>query len=225
MDSFSFGHILSRKLYYEKFLSHYKQRGVKKWKTHKICQIILFTPMADAPLIPAVTELMLLSSFIQINENGQIVGGHYIKVLFWNSKNGKQKLSDRARKLKSGDLISCRVVFDAGIHSKAVGFEFKRSGLYTLAMKDEQKTYILHGHAEKVIHGKNGYCGIYVPIKRYQNGSFQTVWYLASFFNSNISVVKGDTVFLRGYRISDKSYNGFDYLDLTCSDIIGIHNL
>lgn len=121
--------------------------------------------------------------------------------------------------------ISCRVVFDAGIHSKAVGFEFKRSGLYTLAMKDEQKTYILHGHAEKVIHGKNGYCGIYVPIKRYQNGSFQTVWYLASFFNSNISVVKGDTVFLRGYRISDKSYNGFDYLDLTCSDIIGIHNL
>ena len=62
-------------------------------------------------------------------------------------------------------------------------------------MKDEQKTYILHGHAEKVIHGKNGYCGIYVPIKRYQNGSFQTVWYLASFFNSNISVVKGDTVF------------------------------
>lgn len=22
-----------------------------------------------------------------------------------------------------------------------------------------------------------------------------------------------------------KSYNGFDYLDLTCSDIIGIHNL
>lgn len=46
-------------------------------------------------------------------------------------------------------------------------------------MKDEQKTYILHGHAEKVIHGKNGYCGIYVPIKRYQNGSFQTVWYLA----------------------------------------------
>ncbi len=44
-------------------------------------------------------------------------------------------------------------------------------------------------------------------------------------FNSNISVVKGDTVFLRGYRISDKSYNGFDYLDLTCSDIIGIHNL
>ena len=126
---------------------------------------------------------------------------------------------------ESGDLISCRVVFDAGIHSKAVGFEFKRSGLYTLAMKDEQKTYILHGHAEKVIHGKNGYCGIYVPIKRYQNGSFQTVWYLASFFNSNISVVKGDTVFLRGYRISDKSYNGFDYLDLTCSDIIGIHNL
>ena len=89
----------------------------------------------------------------------------------------------------------------------------------------EQKTYILHGYAEKVIHGKNGYCGIYVPIKRYQNGSFQTVWYLASFFNSNISVVKGDTVFLRGYRISDKSYNGFDYLDLTCSDIIGIHNL
>lgn len=81
------------------------------------------------------------------------------------------------------------------------------------------------GHAEKVIHGKNGYCGIYVPIKRYQNGSFQTVWYLSSFFNSNISVVKGDTVFLRGYRISDKSYNGFDYLDLTCSDIIGIHNL
>ena len=161
----------------------------------------------------------------EINENGQIVGRHYIKVLFWNSKNGKQKLSDRARKLKSGDLISCRVVFDAGIHSKAVGFEFKRSGLYTLAMKDEQKTYILHGHAEKVIHGKNGYCGIYVPIKRYQNGSFQTVWYLASFFNSNISVVKGDTVFLRGYRISDKSYNGFDYLDLTCSDIIGIHNL
>lgn len=161
----------------------------------------------------------------EINENGQIVGGHYIKVLFWNSKNGKQKLSDRARKLKSGDLISCRVVFDAGIHSKAVGFEFKRSGLYTLAMKDEQKTYILHGHAEKVIHGKNGYCGIYVPIKRYQNESFQTVWYLASFFNSNISVVKGDTVFLRGYRISDKSYNGFDYLDLTCSDIIGIHNL
>ena len=68
MDSFSFGHILSRKLYYEKFLSHYKQRGVKKWKTHKICQIILFTPMADAPLIPAVTELMLLSSFIQIQE-------------------------------------------------------------------------------------------------------------------------------------------------------------
>ena len=134
-------------------------------------------------------------------------------------------MSDRARKLKSGDLISCRVIFDAGIHFKAVGFEFKRSGLYTLAMKDEQKTYILHGHAEKVIHGKNGYCGIYVPIKRYQNGSFQTVWYLASFFNSNISVVKGDTVFLRGYRISDKSYNGFDYLDLTCSDIIGIHNL
>lgn len=82
----------------------------------------------------------------EINENGQIVGGHYIKVLFWNSKNGKQKLSDRARKLKSGDLISCRVVFDAGIHSKAVGFEFKRSGLYTLAMKDEQKTYILHDH-------------------------------------------------------------------------------
>ena len=64
-----------------------------------------------------------------------------------------------------------------------------------------------------------------LDIKRYQNGSFQTVWYLASFFNSNISVVKGDTVFLRGYRISDKSYNGFDYLDLTCSDIIGIHNL
>ena len=28
----------------------------------------------------------------EINENGQIVGGHYIKVLFWNSKNGKQKL-------------------------------------------------------------------------------------------------------------------------------------
>ena len=64
------------------------------------------------------------------------------KFFFWNSKNGKQKLSDRARKLKSGDLISCRVIFDAGIHSKAVGFEFKRSGLYTLAMKDEQKTYI-----------------------------------------------------------------------------------
>ena len=85
--------------------------------------------------------------------------------------------------------------------------------------------HTVYGHAEKVIHGKNGYCGIYVPIKRYQNGSFQTVWYLASFFNSNISVVKGDTVFLRGYRISDKSYNGFDYLDLTCSDIIGIHNL
>ena len=51
MDSFSFGHILSRKLYYEKFLSLYKQRGVKKWKTHKICQIILFIPMADAAII------------------------------------------------------------------------------------------------------------------------------------------------------------------------------
>lgn len=122
---------------------------------------------------------------------------------------------------KTGETCTRRAPW----YSKAVGFEFKRSGLYTLAMKDEQKTYILHGHAEKVIHGKNGYCGIYVPIKRYQNGSFQTVWYLASFFNSNISVVKGDTVFLRGYRISDKSYNGFDYLDLTCSDIIGIHNL
>lgn len=177
------------------------------------------------PLVINTENTQNSKNYYVINENGQIVGGHYIKVLFWNSKNGKQKLSDRARKLKSGDLISCRVVFDAGIHSKAVGFEFKHSGLYTLAMKDEQKTYILHGHAEKVIHGKNGYCGIYVPIKRYQNGSFQTVWYLASFFNSNISVVKGDTVFLRGYRISDKSYNGFDYLDLTCSDIIGIHNL
>ncbi len=117
----------------------------------------------------------------EINENGQIVGGHYIKVLFWNSKNGKQKLSDRARKLKSGDLISCRVIFDAGIHSKAVGFEFKRSGLYTLAMKDEQKTYILHGQCRKSDSREKWILWDICPYKRYQNGSFQTVWYLASF--------------------------------------------
>lgn len=88
MDSFSFGHILSRKLYYEKFLSHYKQRGVKKWKTHKICQIILFTPMADAPLIPAVTELMLLSSFIQMHYCDHSIHCKWVDqliaiILFW----------------------------------------------------------------------------------------------------------------------------------------------
>ena len=95
-------------------------------------------------------------------------------------------------------------------------------GTYTITEKTVD-TKTENGYT--ITYQTNGYCGIYVPIKRYQNGSFQTVWYLASFFNSNISVVKGDTVFLRGYRISDKSYNGFDYLDLTCSDIIGIHNL
>ena len=66
MDSFSFGHILSKKLYYEKFLSHYKQRGVKKWKIYKICQIILCTPMADAPLIPSDRDGILLSAIIHI---------------------------------------------------------------------------------------------------------------------------------------------------------------
>lgn len=41
----------------------------------------------------------------------------------------------------------------------------------------------------------------------------------------NITAVKGDTVFIRGYRIVDKNYNGFNYLELTSSDITTIHNM
>lgn len=162
----------------------------------------------------------------QVNENGMVVKNSYLKILFWNSKNGKQNLSDRARKLKKGSLISCRVVFDAGIPSKAVGFEFKYSGLYTLTMPNEENAYILHGKVHKIIHGKNGYCGIYVTIKRYINGCPKNIWYLCSFFTGqNIAAIKGDTVFIRGYRVIDKTYKEFSYCDLASSDITVIHNM
>lgn len=172
------------------------------------------------------TSRLTIVTLNEINENGVIQRNRYLKVLFWNSKNGKQRLSDRARKLKPGDLISCRVVYDTGVSTKAIGFELKYSGLYTLTMWNEQKSYILHGEVHKVIHGKNGYCGIYITTKKYINGIFKKIWYLCSFFKlHNITAVKGDTVFIRGYRIVDKNYNGFNYLELTSSDITTIHNM
>lgn len=115
----------------------------KRWKSYPSVYgtIIYGKVIGLKPGTGNAASRLTIVTLNEINENGQIVGGHYIKVLFWNSKNGKQKLSDRARKLKSGDLISCRVVFDAGIHSKAVGFEFKRSAYIHLLERWAKNIY------------------------------------------------------------------------------------
>ncbi len=153
----------------------------------------------------------------EINENGQIVGGHYIKSSFGSK--WKAEVSDRAENLNQ--VISYHAVSYLTLECilKPLALRFKRSGLYTLAMKMSESIYFYMVASKKEWFTGKWMCGI-CPIKRYQNGSFKPFG-IASFFKFLIFLLwKGDTFFLRGYRISDKSYNGFDYLDHTCSDII-----
>jgi len=155
--------------------------------------------------------------------------GRQIKVLFWNSKkeNGT-KLSDRARRLQLGDLVSARVVFDIGDPDKSTGFELKKSGLYSLVQADGHETYVVHGKIAKVASGKN-YFGAYIPIKRRVDRGWTTNWYHIKFFHDAAKAAaqmlcKGDMVFARGYGMKDKTYEQLTYKEMSGSFIKTVHD-
>lgn len=171
-------------------------------------------------------DKLTIVTITDVSTNGAPLG-ESIKILFWNSEKGS-KLSDKARKLIPGELISARVVFDVGLPDKAIGYELKKSGLYTLTLDSAEESYVLHGKVSKVVTGKD-YLGVYVPIMRFVDNQRVTLWYLATFWNDTAkhfanSLKKGDTVFIRGYAKAERTYNNWNYIELKASYVKTIHD-
>lgn len=151
-----------------------------------------------------------------------------VKILFWNPVSGHgSMLADRARRLIPGDYISARIVFDVGDPGKAVGFEFKKSGHYKCKDNADKEVYIVHGQIAKIVKGDR-YLGAYIPVPHLINGNWETQWYLISFWNSlakkaEHQIRKGDTVFVRGFRLEKKEYENYQYLEMSGIYVKQIH--
>ena len=136
------------------------------------------------------------------------------KVLCWNSDHSK--LSDKARHLLIGDLVSFRVEFDLGDPQKAVAFELKKSGLYRFSQKDGKLNYVLHGKIKKIVKSRS-YTGAYITLNQYDKltKNFKEVWYLAAFFQElEECLAKGDTIFLRFDKMESHNFHGFCYKEI-----------
>lgn len=144
--------------------------------------------------------------------------GKSIKLLFWNSER-TGNLSNRARKFKIGDVITARVVFDIGNPNKAVCYEMKKSGIYTLTEISGEKSFVACGKAQKILI-RNNYFGACIPIDRYENRHKITEWVLISFWGTSAdsaakSVQKGDIIIARGNMMKKVSYQNKSWKEVT----------
>lgn len=131
--------------------------------------------------------------------------GRVVKVLCWNSeKNEWANLSDKARRLAPGQIITARVTFDIGDPDKCTAFELKKQGLYKLVTKNNEEQVVVCGKVAKTISSKN-FFGAYIPIETYIEHETKTHWYLVSFFGEQALkqskyLGKGDLLFVAGTR-------------------------
>lgn len=141
------------------------------------------------------------------------------KMLCWNSQyeNGSM-LSDRARKLVFGELITARVRFDIGDERKCICYEMKKRGIYKTVSEDGIQ-YVICGKVAKATVGNNIYC-LMIPSDSYTNAGKTTHWYQVNFWNNSSieakeKIKKGDIVCIRCYNLKERIHNGFAYKELT----------
>ena len=142
--------------------------------------------------------------------------GEQYKMLCWNDLLGTKRLSDRARKLNVGDVITARVVFDVGDDKKCTAHELKKAGLYQSSLNNKKK-YILCGEIKKLTAGKNV---VSVMISSYRPDIETIFWYQVCWWRSSAEKVKnelrkGDHICVCCTNMVDKIYNGFQYKELT----------
>lgn len=126
-----------------------------------------------------------------------------VKVLCWNSaRNEWNNLSDKARKLLPGQIVTFRVKFDIGDPNKATAFEMKKKGIYHIVKESMEEQLVICGKIAKTV-SSEAFFGVYVPLNRYTNSGEITDWYLVSFFGEVANkqrtfLGKGDFLFVRG---------------------------
>ena len=102
-----------------------------------------------------------------------------VKVLCWNSEYGKG-LSDQARKLKPGDMVSMRVEFDIGDPDKCTALELKTSGIYSVTEVERGAVEILLGRIRSLKKTPKGICAM-VPSYQVIEKTYQTIWNIVLF--------------------------------------------
>ena len=146
----------------------------------------------------------------------------FLKILFWNSKkeNGAQ-LSNRARGLKAGAVISVRGVQDQGDSRKYTGFELKFQGLYKLVQNSKCLSYVLTGKVAKIRYGR-GCTSLFVPVNLPQH---ETIWYRVSLFGelSVCDIKKGDMIIIKSHNMLEKKIGKLTYRDLTGTMVCALH--
>ena len=142
----------------------------------------------------------------------------YQKMLCWNSDNENgSMLSDRAKKLQEGELITARVIYDIGDPSKCTCYEMKKTGLYKL-VRDDKPTYVLAGTVTKITENDTN-MAIWIPVYVYMNNEVITNWYRIVFWNETKikakEINKGDFIAVRGQYLKKASFNNREYYELT----------
>lgn len=139
------------------------------------------------------------------------------KMLCWNSNYLTGiRLSDRARKLQFGDIITARVIFDIGDEFKCTCQEIKKAGIYRAVREDNVK-YIICGKVAKATHGKGVFC---LMIPSYSYVDKKENWYQIAFWNNDTAekeIKTGDFVCIRCLNMLESVHNGFHYRELTGS--------
>lgn len=155
------------------------------------------------PGVGAASDSLTIVTLAKVDYRGRETGVQ-VKVLFWNStKQEWNRLSDRARQLTIGSIITARVGFDIGDVNKATGFDFKKQGLYKFINDEEQEEVVICGKVMKTT-SSNNYFGAYVPLNRpNEKGEFETEWFVVNFFDKAAEsqskfIAKGDMVFAKG---------------------------
>lgn len=173
-----------------------------KLATSKYGDVIYGKVIKTKPGSGNAASKLTIVTLAKVNHDGKETGKQ-IKVLCWNSeKNEWAKLSDKARRLVPGQIITARVEFDIGDPDKATAFELKKTGIYKLITKNEEEQVVVCGKVAKTI-SSNNFFGAYVPVDRFVNKERQTQWFLVSFFGERAKkqemyLGKGDSLYVTG---------------------------
>ena len=140
------------------------------------------------------------------------------KMLCWNSDyEDGFKLSDNARRLSEGNLVTARVEYDVGDPNKSVCYEMKKTGLYRL-LQDGKKIYSIAGYVAKAT-ANNSFYSIWIPAYVYQQDKIVTAWYRVCFWHLSkekaSGIKKGDYVVIRCSNLRSCEYNGMSYFELS----------
>lgn len=147
--------------------------------------------------------------------------GKEVKMHCWNNEHST--LSDRARKLHEGDIISARVQFDIGDETKCTCYEMKKAGLYKTSRKGFEQ-YVLVGKVAKATKGKTVTCFM-IPSYNYVDNKKVTYWYQVCFWNSEAEkaareIKKDDVICVRASKLKENTYNGFSYKELNATEYV-----